>query len=465
MPAVPPLSRPALLELPGVSERLPAVPLYPSPPSFPRAFDGSPASLRAYDEAIFQTARAVTRAKWQAIVWFEWLPALLGPTRFAALPAYNSSRAGAAGLDASSSNEFATAAFRFGHSQIGSSMRRVESSTGCPAESGPISLRDAYFTAARILAEGGVDPVIAGSLVGLAQEVDTRAVDEVRNLLFATNTQGFDLLAFNIQRGRDHGLPHYNAVRAAMGLPRAASFAEIAGVGASTAAGTSAAASAATAARREALAHALEEVYGDVDDVDLLVGGLAEPHVEGGSMGPLFAALTADVFLRIRDADRFWFESPDLPQAALLAQVATLDELRATRVADLLARTSEALDGRFGLEVAWSAPALPPKPAAANEAVAADAASRVADPLVARPRRQRERLTPALADSLFVARPDVLRVLDEPCGGAWAADIEALDVGLLTLAGEDGFAAAEPPAAEAARRGKGEGAELDYGAD
>ena len=397
VPAVPAFSQPVLMELPGVSELLPAVTMYPSPPWFPQAFDGSLASLRAYDEAIFQTARAVTRAKWQAIVWYEYLPTVLGPERFAALPPFDSSR-DREHVNAASTNEFATAAFRFGHSQIGSSMRRVESSSGCPAESGPISLRDAYFTAARILAEGGVDPVISGSLIGLAQEVDTRAVDEVRNLLFATHTQGFDLLAFNIQRGRDHGLPDYNSVRVAMGLPRANTFANITGGGPDC-----------------EVASTLSDLYnGNVDDIDLLVGGLAEPHVPGGSVGPLFAALIADVFVRIRDADRFWFENTAGPQASLLSKVATLDELRSTRVADLLSRTSEALDGRFGYEVVSSA-----------------SMSRDSENAEGLEGKKSKGLTSALRDSLFFARPNVLRSLDSVCGGSWAAEIEAFEEGML----------------------------------
>ena len=50
------------------------------------------------------------------------------------------------------------------------------------------------------------------------------------------------------------------------------------------------------------------EVYNNsLDDVDIWPAGIAETTADGP--GPLFQAIIADQFQRIRDGDRFWFEN------------------------------------------------------------------------------------------------------------------------------------------------------------
>jgi hypothetical protein len=46
-----------------------------------------------------------------------------------------------------------------------------------------------------------------------------------------------------------------------------------------------------------------------VNNIDAWVGGLAETHVSGGSLGPLFTKIIADQFTRLRTGDRLYFEN------------------------------------------------------------------------------------------------------------------------------------------------------------
>ena len=53
----------------------------------------------------------------------------------------------------------------------------------------------------------------------------------------------------------------------------------------------------------------MSELYGNLDDVDLYIGGMLETDVIGRP-GELFRKIIRQQFERIRDADRFWFENP-----------------------------------------------------------------------------------------------------------------------------------------------------------
>ena len=55
-------------------------------------------------------------------------------------------------------------------------------------------------------------------------------MDQVTGQLFKGKAKtGIDLVAINIQRGRDHGVPGYTRARMACGLPRVQNITELAG--------------------------------------------------------------------------------------------------------------------------------------------------------------------------------------------------------------------------------------------
>ncbi len=149
-----------------------------------------------------------------------------------------------------------------------------------------------------------------------------------------------DLGAVDIERGRDHGMPSYNDLRAAYGLAPVTSFAELTGErterfpkgrpvsatdpiddpdildftrltdgeGGVIEPGTEEAdEDVVVADRRTTLAARLEAIYGSVDRLDAFVGMLAEPHVAGSEFGELQAAIWARQFQALRDGDRFFY--------------------------------------------------------------------------------------------------------------------------------------------------------------
>ena len=162
----------------------------------------------------------------QHITYNHWLPKILGPKGMAMMGPYNGYDPN---VNPSIVNEFATAAFRFGHSLIQPVIFRLNESFQ-PIAEGNLPLHRAFFAPFRLLEEGGIDPLLRGLFGAAAKK---RMPGEFFNseltekLFVMANAVGQDLASLNIQRGRDHGLRFYNDYREMCGLERATSFEEL----------------------------------------------------------------------------------------------------------------------------------------------------------------------------------------------------------------------------------------------
>jgi peroxidase len=106
-----------------------------------------------------------------------------------------------------------------------------------------------------------------------------------------------DLVALNIQRGRDHGLPSYNEYRDLCRLGKARTFGELAPI-----------------IPYYKTQH-LQQIYGSVDDIDLFIGGIHETPVEGALVGPTFLCIIGDQFARLKKSDRYFYDVGGTPHS------------------------------------------------------------------------------------------------------------------------------------------------------
>ncbi|MDO8648194.1 MAG: peroxidase family protein [Candidatus Peregrinibacteria bacterium] len=258
------------------------------------------------DEELYQRARRIVIAQMQAITYNEFLPAILGPAPLRSYRGYNPT------VNPSIDTVFSTTAFRFGHSNVSDLLLRLDNN-GNVIPQGNLTRREASQQPQKLVTEGGIDPLLKGLSVQVMQETDLKVINAIRNILFGPpGSAGTDIFALDIQRGRDHGIMGYNALRQWYGLAPVASFQEL--------------------TDDAAVAAQLQGLYGDVNSVDAFIGMLAERHVRGGSVGPLTRAIIAEQFEHLRNGDLYWYEN------ALTFR--EISEIRRTKLSDIIRRNT-----------------------------------------------------------------------------------------------------------------------------
>ncbi len=234
-------------------------------------------------DQLYHMAKAITTAEYQNIIYEEYLPLLignvLGPYR-----GYNPR------VNARVTQEFTTAAFRVGHSEVSDTQEGLDNHGNVTFTE---SLAQAFFNTAAQDQANGINPLIRAISSDFSQATDVYVVSVLRNLLFAPLVGGevdqIDLVAIDIQRERDVGLGTLNQTRRALGLAPYSSFAQI--------------------TSDPVVQQNLQTVYGSVNNLDLFIGGLAENHASSGRVGPTFRAIVAKQFEALRSGDRFFWQN------------------------------------------------------------------------------------------------------------------------------------------------------------
>jgi len=174
-----------------------------------------------------------------------------------------------------------------------------------------LALQTAFFNPSIIQSEG-ISPILRGLSAQTQEALDAKIVDPLRNFLFGPpGAGGLDLVALNIQRGRDHGLPDYNSLRQMFGLNLARNFNQI--------------------NADPQIANTLEDLYERVSNIDPWVGMLSEKPAPGKAIGETLHAILAYQFNNLRQADRFYYTRDPLlnpSEKATITQTTLADVIR-----------------------------------------------------------------------------------------------------------------------------------------
>jgi peroxidase len=255
-------------------------------------------------DRLYETAKAITTAEMVNITYSEFLPHLLGKDAIEPYHGYDPT------VDARITEEFEGAAYRFGHSIVSDEISAISNVGAFTSEQ---TLGESFFENPATFKATGADGLLRHLSGDLANPLDTRLVDGLRNLL-VDPPAGIDLAAINIQRGHDLGLGTLNQTREALGLTPYTSFDQV--------------------SSDPETAAALKKAYGSVDAIDLWTGGLAENHVAGSVIGSTFGKIIGDQFTALRDGDRFYFENQKFDSQ-------TLNEIKGTTLSDLILRDTD----------------------------------------------------------------------------------------------------------------------------
>jgi peroxidase len=234
-------------------------------------------------DQLYKMAKAITTAEYQNIVYQEYLPVLVGPV-------LGSYRGYDPTVNAQVTQEFSTAAFRVGHSQVSEDQEGVDNAGNVMYSQ---ALAQAFFNTPEIDEANGIDPLLRSLGLDFSQLTDVYTVATLRNLLFAGLVGGevdeIDLIAIDIRREYDAGLATLNETRKSIGLRPYMSFAQL--------------------TDDTVLQASFKSLYGSIDNVDLFMGGLAERHARGAVVGQTFQVIIASQFHNLRAGDRFFWQN------------------------------------------------------------------------------------------------------------------------------------------------------------
>uniref|UniRef100_A0A182LT90 MYND-type domain-containing protein n=1 Tax=Anopheles culicifacies TaxID=139723 RepID=A0A182LT90_9DIPT len=267
------------------------------------------------DEVLFQEARRINVAQYQYIVYYEYLPRVLGRENMISERLIFEGTGFASDFNAfqnpSPLGEFGGVLVPYMQSQLPGSINSYINGT---VQSTPLSSLVGNLES--------LESMFSSFFIGLTTQstnlMDSRFSIEWKNFMYRGNEAlGQDFLALDIQRMRDFGFARYNDYRLRCGLSRFASW------------------EAYNATFKLACPKTIDKLrlyYPSVDDLDLFVGAAFEEPIAGSLMGPTFFCLFKQQFLATRAGDRYFFEAGGQEGSFTAAQLTEIRKIRLSRL-------------------------------------------------------------------------------------------------------------------------------------
>ncbi|XP_064549851.1 peroxidase [Drosophila montana] len=278
------------------------------------------------DETLFQEARRINIAIVQHVTYNEFLPILLGKEVMEKFGLVLQKDGYWDGYDPNVNpgiiDSFAGAAFRFGHSLLPTAVERWSKAHKFIASK---RLSDLIRRPYDLYRAGVLDEYFMGLMNQVAQAMDDSITQEVTNHLFKKEGArfGMDLVSFNMQRGREFGIPGYMEFRKFCGLPTSNTWDEMYG----------------SMPNETVLRYG--SIFEHPADIDLWSGGVSEKSLPGSMLGPTFACIIATQMSYLRRGDRFWYELPNQPSSFTPEQ---LQEIRKAKLSRLICDNTDLID-------------------------------------------------------------------------------------------------------------------------
>uniref|UniRef100_A0A0C9R1B3 Pxd_2 protein n=1 Tax=Fopius arisanus TaxID=64838 RepID=A0A0C9R1B3_9HYME len=269
------------------------------------------------DEKLYQESRRIVIAEIQHITYKEWLPTILGSKYARTLGFVSSNDQDRVNYnsyeDPAVSNEASTAVLRFLNSLKRGQLSMTDDER---RNNGSLKLSEYFYKPKIIESDGVFDGLLRGLTSQTSGKMDINFAPVMTQGLYRTsnNELGLDIISLDIQRGRDHGIPGYNHYRKYCGLLSAKTFDDML-----------------DHIPRETV-RKLAELYNHPNDVDLIVGGMAEMPVENSILGPTFKCLLSEQLARTRWTDRYFYDSAAQPRPFVNEQLTQIRRVTLARI-------------------------------------------------------------------------------------------------------------------------------------